>query len=138
MVLAVEMRAELIRTPYRSRYLDARADNLDDALAKIKKANADGKAISIGIIGNASEVYPARNRSRGRHRRCQGDNGPTGARHAGWSTSEVERRLVLDGMTRLRVRPRQRVLASSLKRMMATCLKAFVRIRAAPLRPPHR
>ncbi len=56
-VLAVEMRAERIERRIESRYLDARADNLDDALAKIHQAKSDGKAISIGLIGNAAEVY---------------------------------------------------------------------------------
>ena len=56
-VLAVEMRAERIERRIESRYLDARAENLDDALAKIHQAKSDGKAISIGLIGNAAEIY---------------------------------------------------------------------------------
>ncbi|MFA9218890.1 MAG: urocanate hydratase, partial [Sphingomonadaceae bacterium] len=42
----------------RSRYLDEQATDLDDALARIKKYTAEGKAVSIGLLGNAADVLP--------------------------------------------------------------------------------
>ena len=42
----------------RSRYLDEQAKDLDDALARIARYTAEGKAISIGLLGNAAELLP--------------------------------------------------------------------------------
>ena len=42
----------------RSRYLDEQASDLDDALARIRRYTAEGRAISIGLLGNAAEVLP--------------------------------------------------------------------------------
>ncbi|MEZ4743203.1 MAG: urocanate hydratase [Bdellovibrionota bacterium] len=41
-----------------TKYLDYKVDNLDEALSMIKKACNEGKAISIGMVGNAAEVLP--------------------------------------------------------------------------------
>lgn len=38
-------------------YLDYLTDNLDDALEKVLNAQAKGKALSVGVIGNAGEVH---------------------------------------------------------------------------------
>ena len=40
-------------------FLDEVADGLDDALARIADARAAGRAVSIGLAGNAAELYPA-------------------------------------------------------------------------------
>ncbi|MCB8877049.1 urocanate hydratase [Acidisoma silvae] len=58
-VLAVEMRAERIERRIESGFLDKRADNLDDALALIETARRSGAPVSVGLIGNAAEVYEA-------------------------------------------------------------------------------
>src|SRR5689334_8101031 len=42
----------------RSRYLDEQAKDLDDALARLQRYTAEGKAISIGLLGNAADVLP--------------------------------------------------------------------------------
>ncbi|MBR7358216.1 urocanate hydratase, partial [Klebsiella pneumoniae] len=42
----------------RTRYVDEQADNLDDALARIKKYTAEGKAVSIALCGNAADILP--------------------------------------------------------------------------------
>ncbi len=56
-VLAVEMRPARIERRLKSGYLDKRADTLDDALALIKAARETGEAVSVGLPGNAVEVY---------------------------------------------------------------------------------
>ena len=38
--------------------LDEIAPDLDSALAMIDKAKAEGRALSVGLIGNAAEIYP--------------------------------------------------------------------------------
>jgi len=39
-------------------YLDVIVENLDEALRLVDEARRDGKAVSIGLIGNAADVYP--------------------------------------------------------------------------------
>jgi urocanate hydratase len=41
------------------RYLDVKATDLDDALAKAIEARDAKKALSIGVVGNAAEIFPA-------------------------------------------------------------------------------
>lgn len=40
------------------RYLDVVADSLEDAIAKANEAKAEKKALSIGVVGNAAEIFP--------------------------------------------------------------------------------
>ncbi len=40
-----------------SRYLDVISDDLEDAMVKVEAAVARGEPLSIGLIGNAAEVY---------------------------------------------------------------------------------
>jgi urocanate hydratase len=56
--LAIECQPSRIEMRIRTGYLDARADSLDDALKMIERANRDRKPISVGVIGNAAEVFP--------------------------------------------------------------------------------
>ena len=57
-VLAVECQPSSIEKRLETRYLDHRADDLDTALAMIRAACAEKRAISIGLLGNAAEVFP--------------------------------------------------------------------------------
>ena len=57
-VLAVECQPSRIEKRLETRYLDHRADDLDQALEMIRKATAEKKAISVGLLGNAAEVFP--------------------------------------------------------------------------------
>jgi urocanate hydratase len=41
-----------------TRYLDHRADDLDTALSMIRAATAEKRAISVGLLGNAAEIFP--------------------------------------------------------------------------------
>src|SRR5262245_5549758 len=56
--LNIECQQSRIDFRLRSRYLDEQAKDLDDALARIARYTQDGKAISIGLLGNAAEVLP--------------------------------------------------------------------------------
>ncbi len=56
--LVVEVDKERIMRRINTRYLDTWTDNLDEALAKVDEALANGEAISIGLLGNASDVLP--------------------------------------------------------------------------------
>ncbi|MDP3800732.1 urocanate hydratase [Brevundimonas sp.] len=56
--LAVECQRSRIEMRLKTRYLDVMAETLDEALALLEKAKADGKAISVGLLGNAADVLP--------------------------------------------------------------------------------
>ena len=57
-MLAVECQPSRIEMRLRTGYLDKRADDLDEALAIIKDACAKGEAVSVGLLGNAAEIFP--------------------------------------------------------------------------------
>ncbi|SDB45439.1 urocanate hydratase [Belnapia rosea] len=57
-VLAVECQPSSIEKRLETKYLDHRADDLDTALAMIRAACAERRAISVGLLGNAAEVFP--------------------------------------------------------------------------------
>jgi urocanate hydratase len=57
-MLAVECQASRIEMRLRTRYLDMKADNLDEALAMIERSCRDGKPVSVGLLGNAAEIFP--------------------------------------------------------------------------------
>ncbi|MDI6623607.1 MAG: urocanate hydratase [Brevundimonas sp.] len=54
--LAVECQRSRIEMRLKTRYLDVMAETLDEALALIETAKTDGKAISVGLLGNAADV----------------------------------------------------------------------------------
>ena len=56
--LAVECQPSRIEMRLATGYLDVRADSLDDALDIIAKAHAEGRAVSVGLLGNAADVFP--------------------------------------------------------------------------------
>jgi urocanate hydratase len=55
--LAVEVDPARIEKRLATGYLDHRADRLEDALAMIRAAAEQGRAISVGLLGNAAEVF---------------------------------------------------------------------------------
>ncbi len=57
-MLAVECRASHIQRRIDSKYLDKRADTLEQALEIIEKAHKEGKAVSVGLLGNAADIFP--------------------------------------------------------------------------------
>jgi urocanate hydratase len=56
--LAVEVDETRIDFRLRTRYVDAKAKTLDEALAMIAEWTAKGEAKSVGLLGNAAEVFP--------------------------------------------------------------------------------
>src|SRR5213080_910086 len=57
--LCLEVDPQRIERRLETRYLDERADSLDDAVARARAAKAGGRAVSIGLEGNAAELVPA-------------------------------------------------------------------------------
>ncbi|WP_022721254.1 urocanate hydratase [Rhodopseudomonas sp. B29] len=56
-ILCVEIDPERIAKRLANGFLDAKAKDLDDALAMVEAAKRDGRATSIGLEGNAADVY---------------------------------------------------------------------------------
>jgi len=56
--LAVECQASRIEMRLKTGYLDVMATDLDEALAVIDQACRDKKAVSVGLLGNAADVFP--------------------------------------------------------------------------------
>ncbi len=56
--LAVECDPERIEARLRTRYLDERADSLDDALSRIGRWLSEGQTRSVAVLGNAAEIFP--------------------------------------------------------------------------------
>ena len=57
-MIAVECKPSSIEFRLRTRYLDMKADSIDEALAIIDSHHRQGKAVSVGVLGNAAEVFP--------------------------------------------------------------------------------
>jgi urocanate hydratase len=57
-ILCVEVDPERINRRLESRYLDEAAESLDDALARVRAAAREGRALSVGLLGNAAEIVP--------------------------------------------------------------------------------
>ena len=57
--LAIECDSDRIDFRLRTRYLDERAETLDEALAMIDRWTAAGEAKSVGLLGNAADLVPA-------------------------------------------------------------------------------
>ena len=56
--LAVECQPSRIEMRLRTRYLDVQATSLDEALAIIERSTAEKKPVSVGLLGNAAEIFP--------------------------------------------------------------------------------
>jgi urocanate hydratase len=65
-ILCVEVDASRIERRLETRYLDEATESLDDAVARVRAAAAEGRALSVGLLGNAAEVIPELAR-RGEH-----------------------------------------------------------------------
>jgi urocanate hydratase len=95
-MLAVECQPSRIERRLETGYLDRMSDDLDEALEIIETACAKGEAISVGLLGNAAEVFPAL-LERGVHPDVVTDQTSAhdplnGYLPAGWSLDEWERR----------------------------------------------
>ena len=101
-MIAVECSMQSIESRLRTHYLDAWADNLDDALKLVEDAHKNGRAISVGLLGNAADVFPdiaARSRQDARYLpdvvtdQTSAHDPQTGYLPQGWSVDDwIERR----------------------------------------------
>jgi urocanate hydratase len=56
--LCIEVDLRRIERRIETGYLDERAVDLDDALARLQAAAAAGRPLSVGLLGNAAEIIP--------------------------------------------------------------------------------
>ena len=56
--LVVECDESRIDFRLKTRYVDVKAKSLDEALDIINKATAKGEALSVGLLGNAADIFP--------------------------------------------------------------------------------
>jgi urocanate hydratase len=57
-ILCIEVDPTRIERRLETRYLDETADSLDDALERVRTAAKDGRALSVGLLGNAADLVP--------------------------------------------------------------------------------
>jgi urocanate hydratase len=57
--LCVDVDPARVQRRIETRYLDVVADDLDDAVARAEEAARQRTALSIGLVGNAADVFPA-------------------------------------------------------------------------------
>jgi urocanate hydratase len=57
--LCIDVDPTRVQRRVETRYLDEVADSLDDAIARCVKARDEGRALSVGLIGNAAVLFPA-------------------------------------------------------------------------------
>ncbi len=56
--IAIECQPSRIEMRLRTGYLDTSARTIDEALAIVASARADGKPVSVGLLGNAAQILP--------------------------------------------------------------------------------
>jgi urocanate hydratase len=57
-ILCVEVDPARIQRRLETRYVDEASESLDDALARVRAAAGEGRALSVALLGNAAEVVP--------------------------------------------------------------------------------
>jgi urocanate hydratase len=57
-MLAVECQPSRIEMRLRTKYLDVQAKSPDDALAMIERSCREKKPLSVGLLGNAADIFP--------------------------------------------------------------------------------
>ena len=57
-ILCVEVDQRSIDRRLATRYVDEQADSLDDAVARVRAAAAEGRPLSVALLGNAADVVP--------------------------------------------------------------------------------
>jgi urocanate hydratase len=65
-ILCVEVDPSRIERRLETRYLDEAADSLEDAVGRVRRAAAERRQLSVGLLANAAEVVPELAR-RGEH-----------------------------------------------------------------------
>jgi urocanate hydratase len=57
-MIAVECQPSRIEMRLRTRYLDEKAASIDEALEIIARSHRAGRPVSVGLLGNAAEIFP--------------------------------------------------------------------------------
>ncbi len=118
--LAVECQPSRIEMRLRTRYLDRQAGSLDEALAIMEQAGRDGKPVSVGLLGNAADVFPELVRRGVRPDavtdQTSAHDPVNGYLPKGWTTSEWESRRETD----------QKAVASAARKSMAEHVRAML------------
>ena len=57
-ILCVEVDPTRLQRRLQTRYLDEATDSLDEALARVRAAAANGRGLSVGLLGNAADIVP--------------------------------------------------------------------------------
>ncbi len=118
--LAVECQPSRIEMRLRTRYLDRQAASLDEALAIIEQASRDGRPVSVGLLGNAADVFPELVRRGVRPDavtdQTSAHDPVNGYLPKGWTTSEWESRRETD----------QKGVASAARKSMAEHVRAML------------
>ena len=123
--IAIECQPSRIEMRLRTGYVDKSATTLDEALAMIEAAKADGKPISVGLLGNAAEILPEMV-TRGIHPDLLTDQTSAhdpinGYLPLGWTVAEwIERR-----------EREPEVVAAAAKKSMAIHVQAMLDLQAA-------
>jgi urocanate hydratase len=58
-VIAIEVEKWRIQRRIETKYCDMMTESVEEAIAMAEEAKRDGKALSIGLLGNAAEILPA-------------------------------------------------------------------------------
>ena len=104
-MLAVECKPSSIEFRLKTRYLDKMATSLDEAIAMIHAAHADNRPVSVGLLGNAADVFvelEERSRTDERYRpdavtdQTSAHDPLNGYLPQGWSLAQYEERKVSD------------------------------------------
>ena len=56
--LCIDVDAWRVNRRVETRYLDEVADSLEDAVARCEKAKAEKRGLSVGLVGNAADMFP--------------------------------------------------------------------------------
>jgi urocanate hydratase len=57
-LIAIECQPSRIEMRLKTRYLDEKADTIEQALEIVERARRAGRAVSVGVLGNAAEILP--------------------------------------------------------------------------------
>ena len=99
-MLAIECSPSRIEMRLRTRYLDRQASGLDEALEMIERSCRERKPVSVGLLGNAAEIFPELVRRGVRPDavtdQTSAHDPVNGYLPAGWSLSDWEERRVKD------------------------------------------
>ena len=57
-ILCIEVDPDRIKKRLDVGYLDSTAETLDEALGRIRAAQSEKRALSVGLLGNAADLYP--------------------------------------------------------------------------------